>query len=260
MPTTRSGKSILLAAAALLVLAAGRLSAVEINVSAAASLTDALKEIAIPYEKASGDKLLFNFGASSTLGRQIEEGAPADLFLSADEAKMDALEKGKLVIAGGRRSVLSNTLVVVVPADSALKIAAAADLAGPGIHNLALAEPGSVPAGIYAKEYLQKLHLWEKLVSRVVPTENVRAALAAVEGGNAEAGIVYRTDAGISKKVKIAYEVPAAEGPKISYPFALVGGTNGAARHPEAARKLLAYLESSPALAVFRKYGFLILP
>ncbi len=205
--------------------------------------------------------MLFNFGASSTLERQIEEGAPADLFLSADEAKMDALEKGKLVVAGRPQvSVLSNTLVVVVPKDSTLKIAAAADLAGPAVHTLALAEPKTVPAGIYAKEYLEKLHLWEKLVSRVVPTENVRAALSAVEGGNAEAGIVYRTDAGISKQVKIAYEVPAAEGPKISYPFALVGGASGAARHPEAARKLLAYLESAPALAVFKKYGFLVLP
>jgi molybdate transport system substrate-binding protein len=253
-------RSTRLAAVALLALAAGRLSAVEINVSAAASLTDALKEIAATYEKSSGDKLLLNLGASSTLARQIEEGAPADLFLSADEAKMDSLEKGKLVVAGSRKSVLSNTLVVVVPRDSGLKIAAAADLAGPGIHTLALAEPKTVPAGIYAKEYLERLHLWEKLASRVVPTENVRAALSAVEGGNAEAGIVYRTDAGISKQVRIAWEVPAAEGPKISYPFALIGGASGSSRHPEAARKLLAYLESPPALAVFRKYGFLVPP
>jgi molybdate transport system substrate-binding protein len=248
-----------LVAAALLALAAGRLAAVEINVSAAASLTDALKEIAGTYEKASGDRLLLNLGASSTLERQIEEGAPADLFLSADEAKMDALEKAGRVVAGSRRSVLSNTLVVVVPADSTLKIGSAADLAGAPIHTLALAEPRTVPAGIYAKEYLEKLHVWEKVASRVVPTENVRAALSAVAGGNAEAGMVYRTDAGISKQVKIAWEVPVAEGPKISYPFALVGGPGGAARHLEAARKLLAYLESPPALAVFRKYGFLVL-
>jgi len=228
--------------------------AAEIHVFAAASLTDALKELSAPYEKASGDKIVLNLGASSLLARQIEEGAPADLFLSADEEKMDGLEKHRLLLAGTRRSVLSNTLVVVVPADSGLKIAAAEDLAGPRVRVLALAEPQSVPAGIYAKGYLQGKKLWSRVIDKVVPTENVRAALAAVESGNADAGIVYKTDAGISKKVKIAFEVPRAEGPKISYPFAVVAAT----RQPDAARRLLAWLESADALAVFQKYGFLL--
>jgi molybdate transport system substrate-binding protein len=227
--------------------------AVELQVFAAASLTDALKEIAPEYEKATGDKLVLNLGASSTLARQIQEGAPADLFLSADEAKMDGLEKRKLLLAGTRRSVLSNTLAVVVPVDSNLKIAGPADLVG--IRALAVAEPQTVPAGIYAKEYLRSKGLWSKVIDRVVPTENVRAALAAVESGNVDAGIVYKTDAGISKKVKIAYEVPRAESPKISYPFAVLAESG----HKEAARRLLDYLHSPPALAVFRKYGFLIL-
>jgi molybdate transport system substrate-binding protein len=233
---------------------AGRLGAAELNVAAAASLTDALQEIKAAYEKSGGDTIVLNLGASSTLARQIEEGAPADLFLSADEAKMDALEKRGLVLAGTRRSVLSNTLVVVVPLDSPLRIASPADLVNPKIRHLALAEPQSVPAGIYAKEYLRKLKLWDKVIDRVVPTENVRGALAAVETGNADAGIVYKTDAGISKKVRIAYEVPRVEGPKISYPFAVIARS----KRQEAARRFLAYLEAPAALAIFAKYGFLI--
>lgn len=229
--------------------------AAELSVFAAASLIDALHEISAAYEKDGGDKIVLNLGASSTLARQIQEGAPADLFLSADEEKMNGLEKRKLLLPGTRKSVLSNTLVVVVPDDSTLKISSMKDLAAPSIRALALAEPQSVPAGIYAKEHLRKLGLWSKVIDRVVPTENVRAALAAVESGNVDAGIVYKTDAQISKKVRIAYEVPRSEGPVISYPFAVLAGSE----RPEAARKLLAYLESPEAAAIFRKYGFLIL-
>jgi molybdate transport system substrate-binding protein len=229
-------------------------TAAEVTVFAAASLTDALKEIAIAYETATGDKVVFNFGASSMLARQIQEGAPADLFFSADEAKMDGLEKSGLVAKGTRRSLLSNTLVIVVPADSTLKIDSPEDLATAKVRVLALAEPQSVPAGIYAKEWLQSQKLWSRVSDKVVPTENVRAAMAGVESGNADAGIVYKTDAGISKKVRIAYEVPAASGPKISYPLAVIAES----KHQEAARRLLAYLESPPAFAVFRRFGFLI--
>lgn len=229
--------------------------AADIQVFAAASLTDAMREIAATYEKEHGDKLVLNLGASSALARQIQEGAPADLFLSADEAKMSSLERNGLLLAGTRRSVLSNTLVIVVPNDSSLKIAGAKDLAASSLRALALAEPQIVPAGIYAKEYLQKIGIWSKVIDRVVPTENVRAALAAVESGNVDAAIVYKTDAGISKKVRIAHEVPRAEGPVISYPFAVLAES----RQPDAARKFLAYLVSPAALDVFRKYGFLIL-
>lgn len=229
--------------------------AVEINVSAAASLSDALQQIARAYEATSGDRIVLNLGASSLLARQIEEGAPADLFLSADESKMDSLAKKGLLLPGTRTSVLGNILVVVVPIDSRLKIAAPADLASASIRALALAEPQTVPAGIYAKEYLQRAGVWRKVADRVVPTENVRAALAAVEAGNADAGIVYRTDAEISKKARVAYAVSEAEGPKIAYPFAALAGT----RHPEEARRFLAYLSSRPALDVFRRYGFLVI-
>jgi molybdate transport system substrate-binding protein len=240
----------------ILLLTAAPLAAADLQVFAAASLTETLREISAEYEKiATGDKPVLNLGASSTLARQIQEGAPADLFLSADEAKMDALEKRKLLLPGTRRSVLSNTLVVVVPADSNLKISGPADLAAPSIRALALAEPQSVPAGIYAKEYLKRKRIWNKVIDRVVPTENVRAALAAVESGNVDAGIVYKTDAGISKKVRIAYEVPKAEAPNISYPFAVLAESE----RKEAARRFLDFLVSPPSLAIFRKYGFLVL-
>jgi molybdate transport system substrate-binding protein len=251
----RAFSKILLLLIALLPAMVRTARAAELNVFAAASLTDAMHEISDAYEKGGGDHILLNLGASSTLARQIQEGAPADLFLSADEAKMDSLEKGKHLLTGTRKSVLSNTLVVVVPNDSTLKISSMKDLAAPNIRAIALAEPQTVPAGIYAKEHLRKLGLWSKVIDRVVPTENVRAALAAVESGNVDAGIVYKTDAQISKKVRVAYEVPRAEGPVISYPFAALAES----KQPEAARKFLAYLESPEALAVFRKYGFLIL-
>jgi len=231
----------------------------EIDVFAAASLTEALEEIAAAYEKLGGGKVVLNLGASSTLARQIQEGAPADLFFSADEAKMASLEQQGLILKETRRSLLSNTLVVVVPADSNLEIGSARDLATPKVRALAVAEPQSVPAGIYAKEYLISQKLWSQILDKVIPTENVRAALSAVESGNVDAGIVYKTDAAISKRVKIAYEVPAAEGPKISYPVAVLAGSEKAgSRQNVAARKFLAYLESPAALDVFRRYGFLV--
>ena len=234
------------------VLLVSGLHAADLYVSAAASLTDAFKEIAVSYENESGDKLIFNFAASGVLARQIEEGAPADLIVSADEAKLDGLEKKGLLLPGTRRSLLSNTLVFVVARDSSISLRSPNDLTLPLIKKIAVGDPKSVPVGIYAKEYLGKLELWEKLSDRIIPCENVRAGLAAVESGNVEVGIVYKTDALISKKVKVALEVPAAEGPKISYPLAVVKDS----KNPESAKKLAAYLASKPALDIFEKYGF----
>lgn len=241
--------AILLATVAALRCAA----AVTVNVFAAASLSDSLREIAAFYEKRTGDKVVLNLAASSTLARQIEEGAPADVFFSADEAKMDALEKKDLLMKGTRVSRLSNTLVIVVAAEDGARVHQPKDLAGEGVRRLVLAEPKTVPAGIYAREYLQKIKLWTSIERKVVPTENVRAALAAVEAGNAEAGIVYKTDAAISKKVRVAYEVPPNDGPLISYPVAVVKDS----RQPAAARRFVTHLaESAEAAAVFTKFGF----
>jgi len=226
----------------------------EVTVFAAASLSDSLKQIGSDYGKETGDRINFNFAASSFLARQIEEGAPADIFFSADEAKMDALEKKGLIVKETRRSRLSNSLVIVVAAEQGAAVSIPRDLAKDNVKKLALAEPKTVPAGIYAREYLQKQNLWPAVAAKVVPTENVRAALAAVEAGNVEAAIVYKTDAAISKRVRVVYEVPAREGPKISYPLALVKESIQA----EAAKKFLRYLESKAAAAAFRRYGFVV--
>ena len=225
-------------------------SGAPLRVSAAASLTDVLHEIAAQY----GQPVLFNFGASSMLARQIQEGAPGDLFISADELKMDQLAQRGLIVKKSRVDILSNTLVIVIPSDSALKIESAKDLADPSIRNVAVAEPQSVPAGIYAKEYLRKIKVWDRITYKLIPTDNVRSALAAVESGNVEAGIVYKTDALISHVVKIAYEIPRAEGPKIVYPAAVLADSTEKA----AAQKFLDYLQSEPARAVFLRFGFLL--
>ena len=229
--------------------------AAEINVYAAASLSDVMQQIATNYEKISGDKLVFNFGASSFLARQIVEGAPADIFFSADEAKMDDLQARGLILTETRKSRLSNQLVIVTAADGGPDIKSPADLAGSAVKRVALADPKAVPAGVYAKEYLQKLKLWSAVEPKVVPTENVRAALAAVESGNVEAGIVYKTDAAISHKIKIAFEVPLKEGPAISYPVAIM--KNAPQQKPAAL--FLKYLESDEAARVFESNGFVVL-
>jgi len=230
------------------------LPAKELQVFAAASLTDALKDIAPGYETSGGAKLRFNFAGSNALARQIQEGAPADVFLSADEAQMDALEKAGLLLDANRRVLLSNTLVVVVEKGRTLALGAAGALRGPAVKRLALADPRGVPAGIYAREYLEKAGMWDDVKDRVIPTENVRAALAAVESGDADAGIVYGTDTTLSPEVRVAYEIPADEGPYISYPMAVIKTSP----HSDEAKNFLAYLRSEPALAVWKKHGFVV--
>jgi molybdate transport system substrate-binding protein len=167
---------------------------------------------------------------------------------------MNRLAKKGLIDPATRKDRLGNSLVVVVPDDSMLHITSADDLANAGIKRIALADPKAVPAGVYAKAWLEKLRLWPAIQPKVIPTENVRAALAAVASGNVDAGVVYKTDAAISKRVKIAYEVPHADGPDICYPVALVKDSP----QPQAAKKLLAYLSSEQAGQVFTRYGFLL--
>lgn len=234
--------------------AAGQILAAEITVFAAASLTDSLKEIATTYEKTSGDKIRFNFAASNVLAQQIQAGAPADIFFSADQAKMDGLEKAGLIDKDTRKDLLGNTLVVITP-EHRLKISEAYDLQKAAIKHFSIGDPKAVPAGIYAKEWMEKAKLWETLQPKIVPAENVRAALAVVESGNAEAGIVYKTDAAISKKVWVALEIPADDGPKITYPAALVSDS----RNKNPARKFLAYLADKQADETFTKFGFSVI-
>lgn len=238
----------------LIVLVAGLCApAAQITVFAAASLSDSLKQIAADYQKASGGQVVFNLAASGVLARQIQAGAPADIFFSADEAQMNQLAAKGALVAATRRDLLGNSLVIVTPADSTA-VQSPFDLTNAAVQHIALGDARTVPAGSYAKSYLQTIGIWRAIQPKVVPSENVRAVLAVVESGNADAGIVYKTDAAISRKVKVAFAVPAADGPKITYPVALLKD----APQPEAARKFLAYLESESAAAVFQKAGFTV--
>lgn len=236
-----------------LALLAWPLSAAQVTVFAAASLADALKQVGADYEKESGDKITFNFAASGTLVRQIEEGAPADIFFSADEQRADRLEAKGLLVTETRRSLLGNSLVLVSTPDNST-VHSPADLTNAVIQRIAFGNPKTVPAGTYGKAYLEKAGLWPGVEAKIVPCESVRAVLAAVESGNVDAGMVYKTDAAISKKVKAVFEVPAGDGPKITYPVALLKN----APSPEAAKQFLHYLGSPQAGAVFSRFGFAV--
>jgi molybdate transport system substrate-binding protein len=226
-------------------------TAAEINAFAAASLADAVSEIGKAFAAGSGHHVAFNFGASSDLARQIRAGAPADVFFSADKARMDGVERAGLVRASDRVDVLSNTLVVVVPARVPRLLRTAADIAT--FDRLALADPQAVPAGVYARQYLESLGLWARLQGRIVPTLNVRSALAAVESENVPAAIVYRTDAAVSSRVRVAFEVPRSAGPAIVYVMAPLATAS------PAGRLFAEELTSARAARVYEKYGFIVL-
>jgi molybdate transport system substrate-binding protein len=222
-------------------------------VFAAASLADALREIAKGFEASTGHRVVLSLGGSNDLARQIRAGAPAEVFVSASAERMDEVERAGLVRAADRVDLLSNRLVVIVPVAASAVPATAEDLAF--VRRLALGDPQAVPAGIYARQWLEKRGLWERVRDRVVPTLDVRAALAAVESGNVDAGIVYRTDAAISRRVRVALEVPPGEAPRIVYPAALLATSRGAA-----ARAFYEHLRSPAAREVFERLGFEFLP
>jgi molybdate transport system substrate-binding protein len=226
-----------------------------ITVSAAVSLTAALTAIAPEYANAGRGNIRFNFGASNTLARQIVSGAPVDLFISADEAQMDLVAREGLLREGSRVELLSNQLAVVVPSDRPRTFSSIKDLAGASFKRIALGDPAAVPAGVYAKQYLEKEGLWAAIQPRVVPTASARAALAAVESGAADAAIVYRTDARTALRTTVAWVVAADRGPRIVYPAAIMGASRNAA---EAAR-FLEYLRGVSAGRTFARFGFTVL-
>lgn len=238
--------------------ASAQKAAQPVRVFAAASLTDALNELADAYAKAGHVKPVLNYAGSSVLARQIEQGARADVFISADEPWMDYLAERKLIDPATRSSFLSNRLVLIAPADKPFvaKIASGFDLAKAlGGGKLAMADPDSVPAGRYGRAALQSLGAWDRVQGAVVRAENVREALRLVETGEAAAGIVYRTDAlAAGARVRIVAEFPETSHPKISYPAAAIAEGSG----PEAAA-FLTFLKSAPAGAVFRRFGFILL-
>ena len=224
----------------------------EILVAAAASLTDALTEVKRAYERERPTRVRLVLGASSTLARQIIEGAPADVFFSADLEKLERLESAGLVQPGSRRNFLSNQLVMVAPGDSSLVIASPKDLVRTEVKRVALAEPSSVPAGIYARKYLEKQGIWAQVRGKVIPVGNVRAVLVTVELGNVDVGFVYGTDAKNSSQVRIVYEVPMDQGPRIVYPVAILKGSE---RKVEA-RDFLDFVLSDAGRRIFQKRGF----
>ncbi|MFI5312394.1 MAG: molybdate ABC transporter substrate-binding protein [Gemmatimonadales bacterium] len=245
--------SILFCCVLVLGLATPRIAAAEeLVVFAAASLTDVLKEIGRSWQVATKDTVTFNFGASSDLARQIEAGAPADVFFSADVPRMEEVEREGFVDRTKRREVLSNVLVVVVPKAATTKVDSAADLKS--LTKIALADPASVPAGVYAKQYLESQGLWSALADKVIPTADVRAALAAVEGEHVDAGIVYRTDAAISKGVRVAFEVARDQGPRIVYAVAPLKASSKAGT-----RRFVRFLDSEEARPIYERFGFLVL-
>ena len=247
--------SILVVAALLGTLAAA--SAAEIVVFAAASLKEALDDAVRVYDNQNGDAVKIAYAASSTLAKQIESGAPADLLISADLDWMDYLQRHDLIQPGTRKSLLGNRLVIVAPAHSDLKldIKPGFDLAGAlnGGH-LAMADPDSVPAGKYGKAAFDKLGVWNSVRAAVAPAENVRAALLLVSRREAPLGIVYATDAAADPGVKIVGVFPEDTHPPIIYPAALTASSN----KPDAA-KFLAFLESPAARPAFEKQGFTVL-
>ncbi|MES2490189.1 MAG: molybdate ABC transporter substrate-binding protein [Pseudomonadota bacterium] len=227
-----------------------------VRVFAAASLTNALNDISVQWQKQNHPAPSLAYGASSALAKQIEAGAPADIFASADLSWMDYLNERKKIEKGSAVNLLGNDLVLIVPKGKRLPIEMKKDfkIAEAFKGKLCTGEPGVVPVGIYAKQSLEALGWWPQLTGRIVGTDDVRTALAFVERGECPLGIVYATDAAISSKVEVLERFPDATHKPIVYPFAVVNGAR-----PEA-KALMKYLTTSPeAAAIFSQYGFVLL-
>ena len=224
-----------------------------LSISAAASVKDALADVETAYAK-SQTHLEFrnNFGSSGTLAMQIDQGAPADVFLSAAAKPMDDLEAKGLIVAGTRGNLLRNSLVLIAPLDSQLH--GFQGLTGSAVRTIALGDPASVPAGQYGRQTLASLHLLDKVGAKLVLGKDVRQVLTYVETGNADAGLVYATDAQISSKVRVVATAPDSAHDPIVYPVAVVKGS----RNEQAARGFVVYLSSPAAKAIFVDHGFTI--
>lgn len=223
----------------------------ELRVAAAASLAEAIGDVAAEFQRASGVVVRPVLAGSNVLARQIEEGAPIDVFLSADRRTMEALEERGLVVEP--EDLLGNSLVVVVARDSDAELPDPAGLVRFG--RLAIGDPDGVPAGRYARAWLRGLGLWDDLEPRCVRSGDVRAALAHVASGNVDAAIVYRTDVAASRKVRVVHEVPVEASAEIRYPVALCRDS----RHPAPAREFVRFLRGEVAGGLFRKRGFTVL-
>ncbi|MGB0001640.1 MAG: molybdate ABC transporter substrate-binding protein [Candidatus Acidiferrales bacterium] len=225
----------------------------EITVSAAISLKDALDEISHLYtSERPGAELHFNLGGSGALQRQIEQGAPVDIFFSASPKEMDSLQSQGLLLTDTRRNLVRNSVVLIVPAGST-GVSSFQDLTKAEVKTVAIGEPQTVPAGKYAQEVLTHFGIYDKLKPKLVLAKDVRQVLTYVETGNADAGIVYATDAKISKKVTVVATAPEDSHSPVVYPAAVIKNS----KNPAGAKMLLEFLGGEKARAVFQKYGFI---
>ena len=227
-------------------------SATEITVSAAASLTNAFKEIGAAYEKENaGDQVHFNFAASDPLVQQISKGAPVDVFASADQEAMDKAESLKLLAPGTRRNFVTNSLVLIAPANSKLALKGIADLQQAAVTRVTMGNPASVPVGRYARQALEQAKLWAAVEPKAIFGTSVRQSLDYVARGEVDAGFVYATDAIVQKdKVQVIATVPTAT--PVSYPIAAIA----AGPQPAAGRKFVDYVLAPAAQAILARHGF----
>ncbi|MFB2768231.1 molybdate ABC transporter substrate-binding protein [Pelatocladus sp. BLCC-F211] len=226
----------------------------ELLVSAAASLKDVMEEIKTDYQKTKPNvNIKYNFGASGALLQQIQQGAPVDMFISAGKKQIDTLEQSGQLVAATRGILAKNRLVLIVP-QNATGVSSFNNLKDAKIKKIAIGEPRSVPAGQYAEEALKKLGIYESIKPKFVYANNVRQVLAAVESGNADAGLVYQTDAKISNKVKVVVAADEKYHSPIVYPLAVLKRT----KNLQPAKDFLQFLSSEQAKTVLQKYGFIL--
>ncbi len=225
-----------------------------LKVSAAISLQDVMEELRRIYtQKYSNVNITYRFCASGTLAREIEEGISADIFISAGESQMDDLAKKRLIVDTSRKDLLSNELVLIAPKNS--KLSSFTGLNDPSIAKIGIGTPQTVPAGMYAKETLTSLHLWDKISSKLVYYPNVRRVLESVESGEVDAGLVYRTDALSGTNIKTVAVASAGSHSPILYPMAIIKKSS----NMEEAGKFASFISSDEAAQIFSKYGFIVL-
>lgn len=224
---------------------------VELNISAAASLTDACNELKELYAKEHPNvNINYNFAASGPLAKQIEEGAPVDVFISANQDKMDGLAEKELIINDTRKDLLTNIVVLIAQKDSGIKDFM--DLAKPEVEKLSIGEPASVPVGDYSQQILKNLNIWEQVESKLLLAKSVRQVLAYVDSGNVDAGIVYKTDAMIAENAVIVAEAPEGTHEPVIYPMAVIKDS----KNIDEAKKFADFLKSKEASEILTKYGF----
>ena len=249
-----SDRTILFPLICLLVFLSGaeRAAGSEILVSAALSLKAPFEDMGRSFEAKTGTTVIFNFGASGMLQRQIEGGAPSDIFASASTKEMDALESGGFLIKGTRSNFAGNGIALIVPSKSRLRIRSFEDLRKKEVRRIAIGNPASVPAGKYAEEVLKTSGLWETLKDRIVLCENVRQVMDYTARNEVDAGIFFRTDAGNSKDIEIISEAPEQSHKPVLYVVAAIKGSG----HDRPAREFISLLMSDEGRKIMKKYGF----